>query len=57
MYGEVLWQDPAELLGPNMLIFQWQDRKQVPVVPKEIMEEAGVTYTFPDWAGPWDELT
>ena len=34
--------------------FQWQNGEQVPVLPKEIMEEAGVTYTYPDWAGPWD---
>ena len=35
------------------LLFQWIDGKQVPVYPKKIMEEAGVTYTFPDWPGPW----
>jgi len=26
----------------------------MPVYPKDVMQEAGVTYTFPDWAGPWD---
>ena len=36
-------------------LFQWQDGVQVPVYPIEIMEEAGATYTFPDWPGPWDE--
>jgi branched-chain amino acid transport system substrate-binding protein len=36
-------------------MFQWQaDGALVPVYPKEIMEEAGATYTFPDWPGPWD---
>ena len=48
--------------GPNkpdqeymlLLTFQWQDGKMVPVYPREIMEEAGTTYTFPDWSGPWD---
>jgi len=35
--------------------FQWQDGKQVPVYPKELMEEAGATYKFPDWPGPWDK--
>ncbi len=35
--------------------FQWIDGKQVPVYPKKIMEEAGVSYTFPDWPGPWDK--
>ena len=36
------------------LLFQWIDGKQVPVYPKKIMEEAGATYTYPDWPGPWD---
>jgi len=35
-------------------LFQWVDGKQVPVYPKKIMEEAGVTYEFPPWPGPWD---
>lgn len=37
-----------------VIAFQWQNGKQVPVYPKKIMEEAGVTYKFPDWSGPWD---
>ena len=49
-------------IGPNkadeghfsVLIFQWQNGELVPVYPKEIMEEAGETYAFPPWAGPWD---
>jgi branched-chain amino acid transport system substrate-binding protein len=48
--------------GPNrsgedyllVCLFQWQDREQVLVYPKELMEEAGVNLTFPDWPGPWD---
>ena len=36
--------------------FQWQNELLVPVYPKELMEEAGVTYTFPDWPGPWDNI-
>lgn len=36
------------------LLFQWIDGKQVPVYPKKIMEEAGATYIYPDWPGPWD---
>jgi branched-chain amino acid transport system substrate-binding protein len=36
------------------IIFQWVDGEQVPIYPKKIMEEAGVTYTFPDWTGSWD---
>lgn len=35
-------------------VFQWQDGKQVPVNPKQIMEEAGATYIYPPWEGPWD---
>ncbi len=49
--------------GPNkpsedyflICIFQWQNGELVPIYPKEIMEEAGATYTYPDWPGPWDE--
>ncbi|MCW3997639.1 MAG: ABC transporter substrate-binding protein [Candidatus Bathyarchaeota archaeon] len=46
------------MFGPGYtqaLFFQWQaDGARVPVYPKEIMEEAGATYMFPDWPGPWD---
>jgi len=46
------------MFGPGYtqaLFFQWQaDGARVPVYPKEIMEEAGATYMFPDWSGPWD---
>ena len=40
-----------------MMIFQWQDGKQVPVRPYEIMKEARVTYKFPPWSGPWGSRT
>ena len=37
------------------LVFQWQENgSRVPVYPRYIMEEAGATYIFPDWPGPWD---
>ncbi len=52
MFGENL-NDP-EGDYRVIIIFQWQDGKQVPVFPQKIMEEAGATYTFPDWPGPWD---
>ena len=47
--------------GPNipsadyMLVcmFQWQNGTQVPVYPKQLMEEAGATYQYPPWQGPW----
>jgi len=41
---------------PLVMGFQWQDGVQVPMDPRKIMEEAGATYTFPDWSGPWDDL-
>jgi branched-chain amino acid transport system substrate-binding protein len=41
---------------PISITFQWQDGKLVPVDPIKIMEEAGATYTFPDWSGPWDNI-
>jgi len=37
-----------------VMYFQWQNGKMVPVYPKKIMEEAGATYTYPPWSGPWD---
>jgi branched-chain amino acid transport system substrate-binding protein len=39
---------------PVVCQFQWQNGTQLPVYPKEIMEEAGATYTYPPWSGPWD---
>ncbi len=35
-------------------MFQWQNGAQVPVRPEEIMKEAGATYKYPPWIGPWD---
>jgi len=45
--------DP-DAVYPIVIIFQWIDEKLVPVYPKKIMEEAGATYMFPPWSGPWD---
>ena len=47
---------PNSLSEDNMvvLIFQWQNGTQVPVTPEGIMEEAGATYKYPTWHGPWD---
>jgi len=42
---------------PIVMGFQWQDGVQVPVDPRKIMEEAGATITFPDWPGPWDDIS
>jgi branched-chain amino acid transport system substrate-binding protein len=38
------------------MLGQWQNGAQVPVYPKKIMEEAGASYMFPDWPGPWDDI-
>jgi branched-chain amino acid transport system substrate-binding protein len=39
------------------MMFQWQENGTKAIVyPKTIMEETGATYTFPDWAGPWDDI-
>ena len=38
-----------------IIYFQWQNGALVPVYPKGSMVEAGATYTYPDWPGPWDE--
>jgi branched-chain amino acid transport system substrate-binding protein len=40
-----------------LVLGQWQNGEIVPVYPKEIMEEAGATYIFPDWPGPWEDLS
>ena len=40
-----------------VMLFQWQNGEQVPMYPKSVKEEAGISYTFPDWPGPWDDLT
>ena len=48
--------------GPNIpsadymlvCLFQWQNGTQVPVYPKQIMDEAGATYQYPPWQGPWN---
>ena len=34
--------------------FQWQNGTLVPMTPEAIMKEAGATYKFPTWHGPWD---
>jgi len=39
-------------------MFQWQaDGALAPIYPRNAMETAGATYTFPDWPGPWDEIS
>ncbi len=38
-----------------MGIFQWQNGTQVPMHPEQIMKEAGATYKYPPWKGPWSK--
>ena len=33
--------------------FQWQNGTQMPMYPKAMMKEAGATYKYPPWHGPW----
>jgi branched-chain amino acid transport system substrate-binding protein len=40
-----------------LIYFQWQNGQLVPVYTKEAMQKTGVTYMFPDWSGPWDDIT
>ena len=40
-----------------VIYFQWQNEKLIPIYPKKIMEEAGATYIFPPWSGPWDKIS
>ena len=55
-HDSVMGENPSDPDADYLLVilFQWIDGKQVPVYPKRIMEGAEVTYTFPDWSGPWD---
>jgi branched-chain amino acid transport system substrate-binding protein len=56
-----MYADSHEIMfGPGFgeqFVFQWQDGTRVPVYPKEIMEKEGITYTFPPWPGPWDNIS
>jgi branched-chain amino acid transport system substrate-binding protein len=36
-----------------VMMFQWQNGTQVPMRPEEIMKDAGATYMYPSWKGPW----
>jgi hypothetical protein len=38
------------------MVFQWQDGELIPVYPEKIRIEAGASYTFPPWPGPWNDI-
>ena len=56
---DIMMGDPNNLEAdyPITIQFQWQNGELVPVFPKKIIEEAGTTLTFPDWPGPWDNIS
>jgi branched-chain amino acid transport system substrate-binding protein len=58
-HGLMMGENPndPEAEYAHVIYFQWQNRELVPVYPKKIMEEAGASYTFPDWPGPWDDIS
>ena len=53
----------VELVSPNnpsdeyfrTYCFQWQNGTQVPMYPEALMKEAGATYEYPPWQGPWSK--
>lgn len=54
LYKEGMFSDPDDY-GHTSTLFQWQeDGKVIPIYPKWLMEEAGSTYQYPPWSGPWD---
>lgn len=56
-HDTMMGKNPNDPEADHMLVcyFQWQDGIQVLVYPQELMEDMGVTYTYPDWLGPWNE--
>ena len=55
---DVLYLEGIDDYGPIFSLFQWQeDGSLIPIYPKWLMEEAGATLTFPDWPGPWDNIS
>ncbi len=38
-----------------MFIFQWQNGTQVLMKPESMMKDAGATYKYPPWDGPWTD--
>ena len=37
--------------------FQWQNGNMIPMAPNKIREDAGASYIYPDWPGPWDNIS
>jgi len=59
--GRVVYTSSHNLLMGEgfgeVLMFQWQaDGKRLPVYPEYIMDEAGASYIYPPWSGPWDNI-
>jgi hypothetical protein len=58
-HGVMMGTDPNDPEADYMISlgFERQNGELVPVDPIKIMEEAGATITFPDWPGPWDDIS
>jgi len=55
--GYVAWAAP-NVMSTDFLFYctyQWQNGSQVPVSPKQLSLEAGTTYEYPSWKGPWSK--
>lgn len=58
-HGVMMGENPNNPDAEYMIVmvFQWQDGELVPVHPQKVREEAGATLMFPDWPGPWDDIS
>ena len=49
------------MYGPGydeQYFYQYQENgTRIPVYPRELKEKTGATYMFPDWPGPWDNIS
>jgi branched-chain amino acid transport system substrate-binding protein len=55
-HDPMVGENPNDPDYDNVKLFQWQNGELVPVYPQKIMEDAGATYLYPPWAGPWDNI-
>ena len=54
MTNQIKVGDTDSELKNALCFFQWQNEEFVPVWPEALMDKENVTYTYPDWPGPWD---
>jgi ABC-type branched-subunit amino acid transport system substrate-binding protein len=53
IYVDVAGMTSASQSSILYIVAQWQNGVQVPVFPEALRIEAGATYKFPSWKGPW----